>query len=347
MRKTGVMLVAYGAPDSLDAIGPFMRNLMGREPSQELIDSARIRYLTIGGASPLPARAERIAAALERSLSGLPPAEEVDETLEERIGFGDEAPTRAQFGVRVPVAVGMMYWKPTIAEAVERLVRSGADRIVWVSLSPFESGITTGAFRAAVAEASAEADIEAVEVTGYHETPQYAMMLADSCAGALGSLPQGGKHAVVFSAHSLPMADLGDGAYREQLETLAGNVAKMAHLGDSEPGAIEQGIGIKAFGGGREGTPWMVAYQSAGARPGAWLGPSLNETLDALIEAGVDGVAVCPIGFTVDHLETLYDLDVEAAEKMLSQDREFARAPVPNDDQAMIGILDMLVRPQL
>lgn len=345
MAKTGVLLVAYGAPDSLDAIEPFMRNLMGRDPSPELVESARMRYLTIGGASPLPARAERIAAALERSLSGLPPADETDETLEERMGFSDEAPTRAPFGVRVPVAVGMMYWRPTIAEAMERLLRAGAERIVWVSLSPFESPITTGAFRAAVAEAAGKLNLEAVEVSGYQETPQYAMLLAESCLAAIGELPEG-RRAAVFTAHSVPLSDLGDGAYRDQIEKLATLIANMAQLGGADPDAVKGELGLDAFGGGAD-VRWLVAYQSQGARPGEWLGPRLGDALDKLIETGFEGAAVCPIGFVLDHLETMYDLDVEAAEKMLDADREYARMRLPNDHETFISILDVLVREKL
>jgi ferrochelatase len=347
MAKTGVLLVGFGAPDSFEAIEPFMRNLMGRDPSEELLGSARRRYLTIGGSSPLPWRVEGIAAALERRLNGLPPAEHQEESPEEYSGAVARRSTRVGGDMAVPVAVGMAYWHPTILEGLGRLKAAGAESVVWLSLSPFESGATTGTFRAAVEQASVEAGIEATELGGFHTTHDFAVLLADACSEALQQVFPAHRPVVVFTAHSLPVDDPGVGEYVTQLEALATNVAAIVGFGEPDPEGLEAVLRLSAHGGPGTTTPWLLAYQSKGERPGEWIGPALDEVTDAVFTAGYGSVAVCPIGFVTDHLETLYDLDVEVADQALCLEMEYARATVPNDDPRMIEILARAVEPRL
>jgi ferrochelatase len=83
----------------------------------------------------------------------------------------------------------------------------------------------------------------------------------------------------------------------------------------------------------------MMVYQSKGARPGAWLGPSLDELIEALSGTGVGSLVVCPIGFMTDHMETLFDLDTVAAVKAAEAGIAFVRAPVPNADPLVVDAL--------
>jgi ferrochelatase len=338
MAKTGVLLVAFGGPDSLDSVEPFMRNLMGREPSPEAIQTCWRKYLTIGGASPLPGIAERIAAALERRLSGLPEAAAPEEPTE---GFGGLAmpSMRATEGVKVPVVVGMLHWRPLIGQAVQALAASGVERVVWTSLSPFESSVTSGAYRAEVAAACEAAGVRAVEGDPYHDSPVFVALLADACTAAMEGLFPEYKPAVVFTAHSMPVDELGEDPYVAQLEQLASQVARQVGLGEPDAAGLDGALGIRAHGGLGKAAPWLLAYQSKGARPGAWLDPTIDDVIEAAQERHIDSLAVCPIGFATDHLETLWDLDVDAADKVLSRDMEFARAKAPNDDPVFIGIL--------
>jgi ferrochelatase len=105
--------------------------------------------------------------------------------------------------------------------------------------------------------------------------------------------------------------------------------------------------GIEAFGTLDGSSPWIVAYQSKGMRPGAWLEPDIEDVFRAAAEGGFTNVVVCPIGFATDHMETLYDLDIVAREDAESVGLGFARAVVPNDSEALIEALAGLVEPML
>jgi ferrochelatase len=101
--------------------------------------------------------------------------------------------------------------------------------------------------------------------------------------------------------------------------------------------------GFEGFGSEVPPRAWYLAYQSKGNRPGAWLGPDLDDLIDAAADSPVTGIIVCPIGFMTDHMETMYDLDIVAADRALQADLEFVRVSVPNQDPVfMKAVADML-----
>jgi protoporphyrin/coproporphyrin ferrochelatase len=320
MAKTAVLLTAYGGPDSVESVGPFMRNLMGREPDPEVVRRAELKYLAIGGSSPLPARTAEIATAL-------------DDRLRED-GHG------------VQVMVGMRYWDPTIASAVDRLVDDGAERIIQVSLSPFESAISSGAYRTAMAEAAAShPGLEVVETPSFYDSPDFRQALADGASEAIADLP-GERGLTIFTAHSLPVKDAeADPRYVDQLEETVLDVAALAGLPQGARGT-EVLPGVEALGHAGD-RAWLFAYQSRGAARGDWLGPSLEDVIDAAVAAGFDGVSICPVGFATDHMETLYDLDIVAADRALTADIEVTRAAVPNASPELISALASRLEPLL
>jgi ferrochelatase len=323
MALTGVLLTAFGGPDSLDSVGPFMANLMGREPAPEIVERAKRKYLTIGGSSPLPAVTGEIATALEAAL--------------------------ATAGHDVPVRVGMRYWDPYIADSIESMVAMGVTRLVHVSLSPFESAVSSGAYRAAVTAAvEAHPGLEVVEAPSFRESGGFVGELAAACSEATGEVPAG-KRLIIFSAHSLPVRDIEkDPAYFDQLMATTAEVAQTAGL---EPGDTD----VEVFDGivaplahmGEDGPEWLFSFQSKGVSPGEWLGPQIEDVVEAAVAAGYTGIAVCPVGFGTDHMETKYDLDVVVAGQCFDADIEFARAAVPNAAPAMIASLKELVEPLL
>jgi ferrochelatase len=346
VARYGVLLTAFGAPDCLDAVEPFMCNLMGRQPSEEAVTSAKRRYLAIGGSSPLPAIAERIAAQLERELSGLPRAEASEPGLpgvESVLSVASS--TRAVEGVKVPVAVGMCYSEPSVSGAVERLAAAGVRIVVWLSLSPFESTVTTGAYGDAVeAAVGVTRGVRAVEAAGYRRAPGFVEFLAEQVIEATHEVDILRNRAlIVFTAHSLPLADIErDRSYVDQLRETVADVAAGAGLGEAS--GFDALPGIEAFGGPGVTAPWLLAFQSKGARPCAWLGPDLDDVIDAAAAESYDAVVVCPVGFVTDHMETLYDLDVLAADRAMVAGMEFARTSLPNDEPRMITALADAVR---
>ncbi len=320
-RRYGVLLTAFGGPDSLDAVGPFMAGLMGREPSPEAVTRARAKYEAIGGSSPLTAIAERIRGSVE------------DRLTEE--------------GLDVPVRLGMRYWHPYIAQAVEESAGSGVRHIVMVSLSPFESKVSSGACRQAVFDVAEERGLTVSEVSTIHKTDGFLRFFMRSLDAAMKRSKEG-KTLVVFTAHSLPVSDLEEddpyvAGLRETASAIASGLdfAAACDLGEGE------GLGGETFGSLEPPHPWVFAYQSKGMRPGAWLGPDLDDVIDAAASMGFDRVVLCPIGFMTDHMETLYDLDIVAAALAEKRGLELVRTDVPNDDPLLIEAIVRILLPVL
>jgi len=322
MSRTGVLLLGFGGPESIDAVRPFMCNLMDREPSDELVETVCRRYLAIGGGSPLPNIAASIAAGLE-----------------ERLG---------QEGSPAPVRVGMRYWHPFIADAVADLMSLGCDKIVAVSLSPFESKAASGAYREAIEAVVVEhGHLEIVEAPLLSKSQEFIEFFAGSTAVAIDDLQPNEGAVVVFTAHSLPEEDLIENdPYVQGLEDVAQAIAEKLGMGLGYPGAGGQTLeGFTALGTTADPRAWFLAYQSKGARPGGWLGPQLDDLIPAVAASEYSAIVVVPIGFATDHMETLYDLDIVAAGAAIDADLEFMRAAVPNDDPRILDAIATVVAP--
>jgi protoporphyrin/coproporphyrin ferrochelatase len=320
MSRTGVLLLGFGGPDSIDAVEPFMCNLMGRAPSPELVQRICGNYNAIGGKSPLADIANDIA-----------------ESLSAKLG---------EQGHDVSVRVGMRYWHPYIADSLAELAEQGCTRVVTLSLSPFESKVASGQYRVAIEAALGSlGGIEIVEAPLVSGLPAFTDFLAESTRAALAGLESADGALVAFTAHSLPISDLDlDDPYVSGLQLVASGIAERLGWAPGAPGAGDPLLGgIEAFGCALGSQPWFLVYQSKGARPGDWLEPNLDELIEAAGRAGVSSLVVCPIGFVTDHMETLFDLDTVAAARAAEAGLAFARARVPNDDQHLISALAEMV----
>jgi ferrochelatase len=321
MPRTGVLIAGFGGPDSIEAVGPFMCNLMGREPSGALLARICEHYERIGGSSPL--------VGIARELAG-----RVTEAL-------------AASGHDVPVEVGMRYWDPFIEDAVAALAAAGVEHVVMVTLSPFETQVTHGEYRLALEDALAVTPgLTAEEMPLLSVLPAFAALHAEGVATALAGLGSTGAP-VVFSAHSLPTADAAaDPAYVGGLRVVADAVA--GSLGLVTPGAeCEPLPGVFAYGNAAGPRVWLLAYQSQGARGGEWLGPGTTDAVRAAAAAGHAGVAVAPIGFATDHMETLYDIDIVTAEAARDAGIAFARSAVPNADPRLAADIAAVVEERI
>ncbi len=229
----------------------------------------------------------------------------------------DEITERQRAGLErelgLPVFVGMKHWQPRIAEAVEAALAGGADTIVGLVLAPHYSRLSIAGYRQRLEDALG-GRAELVFVESWHDHEPFIDVLASRVRGFDGH--------VVFTAHSLPERILRDGdPYRDQLLETAQLVAARAGLSD-----------------------WSFAFQSASATGEPWLGPDILEELERLAANGVRRVLVCPVGFVSDHLEILWDLDVEAREKAAELGLELERIQSLNDDPAFVASLAELVR---
>jgi ferrochelatase len=321
--RVGVLLTAFGGPDSLESVGPFMARFMGREPAPATVDAAREKYRAIGGASPLPATAALVAASLEHHL----------------VDRGHDAVVRA----------GMRYWEPSISVALEGLVGSGARRVVMVPLSAFESQVTCEAYRLEAHSAAGAIEISDVcEAPSLSGAPQYRDFFGHACAHALESVT-GRRPLVLMTAHSLPLADLvEDDPYPGGLRAVADAVAAIAGLAEGAEFAEGEHLpGVRSYGSFLGPVSWMLAYQSKGVRPGEWLGPDLGDVMDAAAASAYDAIVVVPIGFAIDHMETLWDLDIDAAARADARGLAFARTAVPNAGDDLVEALVWAVEPLL
>jgi protoporphyrin/coproporphyrin ferrochelatase len=273
-----------------------------------------------------PGRIEDIRPYLEDIREGRPVSDEAVEELTERyrrIGGRsplDEITERQRAALErelgVPVHVGMKHWRPRIAEAVEAALAGGAERVVGVVLAPHYSALSIAGYRERL-EAALDVRAELRFVESWHDHEPFLAVLADRVRGT-------DAH-VVFTAHSLPERVLAMGdPYRDQLLETSRLVAERA--------GIER---------------WSFAFQSASETGEPWLGPDILEELDALYAQGVRDVLVCPIGFVSDHLEILWDLDVEARERAGELGLRLDRIESLNDDPAFIRALAELARQAL
>ncbi|MCX8008012.1 MAG: ferrochelatase, partial [Coriobacteriia bacterium] len=241
MRADGVLLSGFGGPDCPDAVGPFMRNLTGREPESDVVERVRARYERIGGCSPLRETAVTLGGLVEAIL--------------------------ADAGTPVPVAVGMRYWHPTIEEAVTSLASSGAQCIAHVSLSPLESAVTHARYREAIDAAARASDVRVCETASLSALPAYRRAHAEALQAALDVL-SGARVMVVFTAHSLPVTASGmDETYVSQFRSLCDDVASMVGLGAGAEMVFADGV---AWGNLAAKVPWVACYQSRGARGDKW-----------------------------------------------------------------------------
>lgn len=291
----GILLMALGGPDSLDAVEPFLHNVRhGRPTPKEMVLEFRERYAKIGGKSPLLDISLAQARALEQRL-----VEGGSEALTKKIMAGKvtlhETYDRIEMLTSFRCYVGMRHWSPFIRDVVARIAGDRVERIVGLCLTPYFSRMSVGAYFAdlerAIAASGAAFDLSRVE--SWNDRPELVRAYADKIRGGLARLASLGHHdpIVLFTAHSLPqkIMDDGDPYERELQET------KAAILSTLPP--------IRS----------RLCYQSAGRTGEPWLGPPLQDVLEDLGRDGERAVLVAPFGFVSDHLEILYDVDIEAA----------------------------------
>ena len=270
-----------------------------------------------------PSEPEDVRPYLEDVRGGRPVSDQAVEELAERYRrIGGRSPlddvTEAQRAalqreLGAPVFVGMKHWRPRIAEAVEAALAAGATRIVGLVLAPHYSRLSIGGYRERLEKALADR-AGLVLVESWHDEPSFIDALAERVRGT--------DAWVLFTAHSLPERILGEGdPYRDQLLETARLVAERA--------GVER---------------WSFAFQSASPTGEPWLGPDVLEELERLRAEGVSKVLGAPVGFVSDHLEILWDLDVEARERAAELGLEWARTESLNDEPAFVHALAELVR---
>jgi ferrochelatase len=263
-QPIGVLLMAYGGPNSLAEVEPYLLDVRGFRPTPpHVVEEVRARYAAIGGRSPILGRTEAQARALEAALGSN--------------------------GHRFQVAIGMRHWQPRIGEALAQLAGGGVNRAIGLVMAPHYSRLSIDLYFKLVEEM--RGSVEVVPIREWHLLPGYVEALVDRVREGLGRFPAEVRPEVpvVFTAHSLPRRILEwQDPYPEQLQ--ATMLAVLQRLGPQ---------------------PHRFAYQSAAMTPDPWLGPDVGAELEELVAAGSRHVLIAPIGFTCEHVEILYDVDIE------------------------------------
>jgi protoporphyrin/coproporphyrin ferrochelatase len=313
---TGVLVMAYGTASGPDDIERYYTDIRGgRPPTPERLRELTARYAAIGNVFPL----------LEITRAQA-------EGLVERLHDADGGGFRAY--------LGMKHSAPTIPEAVAEMRDDGIERGIGIAMAPHWSGMSVETYLERVRAAADEIGGPSFSfVRRYHAHPDFVSFLVSRVAEALDRLPEDDRTdaVVLFTAHSLPTRVVTDGTlrcktcdcgvscrYRDGLQETADLVAKE--------------LGLDRY---------AIAWQSAGRTDDPWWGPPVEEAILEAAAMGHRAVVVCSAGFVADHLEILYDLDVEARGVADGAGIRFERTRMPNADPGFLGVLAAVVRDHL
>jgi len=251
------------------------------------------------------------------AIGGISPLLALTRAQEAAIGAALDASDPGRF----VTALGQKHAAPFVEDGAAALADQGVDAVVGVVLAPHYSGFSVKQYHDRAAAALGALPYAGVD--RWHLLPELVAFLSAAVREAAADLPE--RHKVLFTAHSLPERVLADGdPYPDELHASAAAVAAQA--------------GLLAWG------DWGLAWQSAGRTPEPWRGPDILDVIRQLADTGrSDGVLVCPQGFTADHLEVLYDLDIEARRLADDLGLRFERTRSINADAGVMGGLARLV----
>jgi len=297
-KKTGVLLLNFGAPERPEDVEDFVTHIChGLKPPEHVLKSVKEKYSSMGGGSPL-----------------------IDTTRAQAKGLEIELKRQ---GRDCPVYIGMLHSPPFIVNVVGQMIEDGIGRILVISLAPFYSKVSTGAYYAGVREAVSSnfSDISVSYGADWHTHPSFIDAWVKQIACSLRDFPQPEEVNLIFTTHSLPMEPAEDAlGYQKQYQAAVKEIkeklpCRKAHF----------------------------AYQSKGKRQGEWLSPQVEDVIEKLAKEEEKSVLVVPIGFVADHLETLYDLDIEIKKQAELGKMDFRRITTFNDNPGFIKFLAELV----
>lgn len=297
----GVVVMAYGGPDRLEDVEPYLLDIRGGRPTPpEVVEEVVRRYRAIGGRSPILEQTTAQAEGLRRAL--------------------------AAGGGRFEVRVGMRHWQPRIAAAVDELRRAGVRRAVGLAMAPHDSRMSIGAYHQALAQAAAEggAPLDLALIESWKDDPGYLDAVQARLEAAMLRLEPElrGAAELVFTAHSLP----------ERIREW------------DDPYASELQYTFEALRARFPARTAHFAYQSAAMTREPWLGPDAGDLMEQRLRQGAAAFVIAPIGFVCEHVEVLYDIDIEFRTRIERAGGRLERIAMPGDDPGMLASLARAVR---
>lgn len=306
-RYDGFLLVSFGGPEGPPDVIPFLQNVTaGRNVPAGRLEQVAQHYYRFGGVSPINQQCRDLIAAIEKDF--------------------------AARGVDLPVYWGNRNWRPYLRDTLAAMAADGVSRALAFVTSGFSSFSGCRQYLGDIETARREVGDRAPQVDKirqYFNHPGYISAFASAATAAAAALPAARREDfdLIFTAHSVPAgmaatAGPAGGAYQSQLAETARLVAAQA--------------------GFRQ--PWWLAYSSRSGPPSQpWLEPDVNDLLAERAAAGTRAVVVVPIGFTSDHIEVKFDLDVEAAQTASRLGLDFVRAATPGTDPRFVSMITDLV----
>lgn len=273
--------------------------------------------LDVRGGRPTPPELVEEIRDRYRATGGKSPAlditRRVAEQLERRLNELQEG--------RYRVYVGMRHWYPYIKDAYAELLKEDPKLVIGVCMAPQQSVLSTGAYKRKVEEARAalQSTVPTSYVGSWNTHPMLIAAIVDQIEQVLLKFPvdERGHVPVLFTAHSLP----------ERI------------VAQNDPYPMEVKATVEAVTAHLRGRPTAFAYQSQGRSNEPWLGPTVEEALDLLHQGGHRQVVVAPIGFICDHVETLYDIDIELKQRASRLGMRLERMPMLNDSPVLVEVL--------
>lgn len=318
-ETTGLLVMAYGTASGPDDIERYYTDIRGgRVPSPEHLEELIDRYAAIGNVFPLTDITTAEADGLAATLTGR--------------GLGPFRPY-----------VGMKHSPPFISEAVAAMRADGIERAVGIVMAPHWSGMSIQTYTDRVTTSVIESGGPSFSlVEQWYEHPSFLAFLTSRVADAHAKLAEDERANpyTIFSAHSLPTRTLDDGSMRCKYCTADRCADRCTYGAQMRATAdrIAESLGLAAYG---------TAWQSAGRTADRWWGPPIEDVIPELAEKGHTAVVVCSAGFVTDHLEILYDLDIETAEIARDAGIAFTRTEMPNADPVFIEALGDVVADHL
>ena len=330
MAFDGVLLIAFGGPSAggcnrIMADGEVCSGTEHGKPCPEGSPSEAHCFVQ-GILGKSPARAARVAEVAEhyRAIGGGGYSPFNDLTFRQARQL--EKALRKK-GLNLPVSAGMRHWGPSIKDVIVRLSEEGKRRLIGIVMAPHQSKVSWEWYLSVVDEAiaalPAERRLEVSVLDPWWKNPGYTGAIADIIREDLKKLPgaRARKAEVIFTAHAIPAAIAKNAPYCRQIEETAGLVAK--------------DLGLAKH---------TIAYQSSASDATMpWTGPDISEAIRTARAAGVQDIVVSPIGFLVDHVEVLYDLDIEARKSATECGIGFIRSGTVGSHPRFIGMLADLV----
>ena len=299
VEKKGLLFLSYGSPSSKEDLVPYMTSIRhGRVPTEGEITNLTRRYDVIDQWSNL--ELQHMAEHQYKTLMTLLPT--------------------------MPSAIGYLHMKPSIAEAVDSLVHQGVEHIIAIVTAPFFTSLGTGAYEKQVQAAIGKHGAVTFDfIRSWWDQPAFTEYWQTAVADCVKSEHEDSDAKseivdtsiedifVIFSAHSIPLIDNhGGDSYAFALHESAKEIAEHCKL-----------------------SKWTVAWQSA-APHGQWLGPTVEDAINQALQTGATHIAFVPFGFVSNHVEVLYDNDVECKELVEKGGAIYLRAQMPNCNETFL-----------